>query len=116
MMSSTPREMPPLKSPVLKRGVIALVMMTLPSASVSVPFEAIADLDADPMLVRRNQQQHAVVLGLLAKLPFAEQRVGVRLDLLAFERADGGDDELDAGFRFEIGKLRLDGALVHRPK
>jgi hypothetical protein len=37
MMSSTPREMPPPKSAVLKRGVMALVMMTLERASVSVP-------------------------------------------------------------------------------
>src|SRR4029078_7972079 len=37
MMSSTPRAMPSLKLPALKRGVMALVMMTLPSASVSVP-------------------------------------------------------------------------------
>src|SRR5471032_524947 len=37
MMSSTPRAMPPLKSAVLKRGVIAFVMITFDSASVSVP-------------------------------------------------------------------------------
>jgi hypothetical protein len=37
MMSSTPRETPPPKSPVLKRGAMALAMMTFDSASVSVP-------------------------------------------------------------------------------
>ena len=37
MMSSTPRWTPPAKSPALKRGVIALAMITLESASVSVP-------------------------------------------------------------------------------
>src|SRR5258708_3129084 len=37
MMSSTPRVMPSPKSPALKRGVIALVMITFDSASVSVP-------------------------------------------------------------------------------
>src|SRR5476651_2430573 len=36
-MSSTPRLMPPAKSPVLKRGVIALAMITFDRASVSVP-------------------------------------------------------------------------------
>ena len=37
MMSSTPRWMPPPKSPVLKRGVMAFAMMIFDSASVSVP-------------------------------------------------------------------------------
>src|SRR5271166_6269429 len=37
MMSSTPRVTPPSKSPALKRGAIALRMMTLETASVSVP-------------------------------------------------------------------------------
>src|SRR5262249_47234105 len=36
IMSSTPREMPPLKSPLLKRGVMALTIITFDSASVSV--------------------------------------------------------------------------------
>ena len=70
-------------------------------------FEAVADLDPHPPLVRRDQQQHAVVLRLLAELPGAEQLVGVGLDLLALQRADGGDDELDAGLGLEIRELRL---------
>ncbi len=37
MMSSTPRVTPPLKSPALNRGAMALAMMTLDTASVSVP-------------------------------------------------------------------------------
>ena len=37
MMPSTPRSMPPEKSLVLKRGTMALEMMTDDSASVSVP-------------------------------------------------------------------------------
>ena len=37
MMSSTPRVTPPLKSPALNRGAIALAMMMLDTASVSVP-------------------------------------------------------------------------------
>ena len=67
--------------------------------------ESIADLDAHSPLVRRDQQQHAIVLGLLAELPAAEQLVGIGLDLLTFERGDGGNDKLDAGLGFEIGEL-----------
>ena len=37
MMSSTPRVTPPLKSPALKRGAMALAMIRLEIASVSVP-------------------------------------------------------------------------------
>ena len=37
MMSSTPRVTPPSKSPALKRGAMALAMMMLDTASVSVP-------------------------------------------------------------------------------
>ena len=37
MMSSTPRVTPPLKSPALNLGAIALEMMMLETASVSVP-------------------------------------------------------------------------------
>ena len=73
MMSSTPRAMPPPKSPALKRGVMALVMMTLRQRVGQRAFKPIADLDAHPPLVRRDQQQHAVVLRLLAELPGAEQ-------------------------------------------
>ena len=73
-------------------------------------FETVADLDANPPLLRRDQQQHAVVLCLLAKLPGAEQFVGVGFDLLAFERIDRGNDELDPGFRFKIREFRLEDA------
>ncbi len=51
-------------------------------------FETAADpRSATRFFVRRDEQQHAVVLGFLAELPGAEQLVGVRLDLLAFERS-----------------------------
>ena len=50
----------------------------------------------------------------LAQLPRAEQLVGVGLDLLPFQRADGGDDELDAGPGLEIRELRLDRGLRRR--
>ena len=35
----------------------------------------------------------------------AEQLIGIGLDLLAVERLDRGDDELDAGFGLEVGEL-----------
>ena len=110
MMSSTPRVIPPPKSPALKRGAIALVMMTFDKRVGQRALEAIADLDAHAPLVRRDQQQHAVVLRFLAELPGPKQLVGVGFDLLTFERGDGGDDELNAGFVLEIRELRLDRA------
>ena len=60
------------------------------------------------MLLRRDEQQDAVILGFFAKLPSPEKFVGVRLDFLAVERVDCRDDELDAGLLFEIGELLLD--------
>ena len=77
-------------------------------------FEAVADLDPHATLVRRHQQQDAVVLLRLAQLPRAEERVGVGLDLLPFQRADGGDDELDAGLGLEIRELRFERGLRRR--
>ena len=51
----------------------------------------------------------AVVLVLFAELPCPEEFVGVRLDLLAIERTDRGDDELNAGFRLKIGEFGGEG-------
>jgi hypothetical protein len=48
-------------------------------------FQAIAHFDAHPPFLGRDQQQHAVVLLLLAELPEAEQVVGIGLDLLPLE-------------------------------
>ena len=59
------------------------------------------------MLVRRDEEQHAVVLVLLAEFPLAEQGVGVGFDLVAAEIAHRGDDKLDRRFGFEIGELAL---------
>ncbi len=70
--------------------------------------EAVADLDAHPPFLRRDQEQGAVVLLSLAELPETEQLVGVRLDLLAIERRDGRDHELDAGLLLEVGELALE--------
>ena len=49
-------------------------------------FEAVANLDPRLALVWCDKQQHAIVLLLLAELPGAKQRIGVRLDVVAFER------------------------------
>ena len=68
-------------------------------------FQPIADLDAHLAVVRRHQKQHAVVFLGLAELPEAEQPVGVRLDLLAVEAGDGGDDDLVGAFCLEVGEF-----------
>ena len=70
-------------------------------------FEPVADLDADLVLVRRDKKEHAVVLLRLPELPGAEQLVGISLDVAALQRFYRGDDELDAGFVFEILQLGL---------
>ena len=108
MMSSTPRSMPPPKSLALKRGVIALAMIDGRQRVGQRAFEPVADFDADAMFVGRDEQQDAVVLGLLAELPGPEELVGIGLDLFALQRRDRCDDELDAGFLLEIGELGLD--------
>ena len=68
------------KSPVLKRGVIAVVMMTLRERVGERAFEPVADLDADLALGRGDEEQRAVVGLGLADLPVAEQAVAVILD------------------------------------
>ena len=70
--------------------------------------EAVADLDAHPALLRRDQKKHAVVLLGFAELPGAEERVGVGLDLLAVQRGHGRDDQLDARLLLEAGELALE--------
>ena len=108
MMSSTPRAMPPSKSPALKRGVDRIEDDDLGDRVGQRPLEAVADLDAHFVLVGCDEQQHAIVLLLLAELPVAKQRVGVRLDLLAVERGDGRDHELNAGFGFQRRQLAFE--------
>ena len=63
--------------------------------------EAVADLDAHLSLLWRDEEKDAVVLLGFAELPRAEELVGVRLDLLAAERSDGCDHQLDAGLLLE---------------
>ena len=70
--------------------------------------EAVADLDAHPSLVRRDQEENAVVLFRLAQFPGAEELIGVGLDLLAAERGHGRHDQLNPGLLLEIGELALE--------
>src|SRR5262249_7419670 len=53
------------------------------------------------------EQQNAIVLGLLAEFPTPEQFVGVRLDILTFERANRGNGNLNAGLRVKLSELLL---------
>ena len=77
--------------------------------------EPIADLDAHPVFVGRDEKQHAVVLLRFAEPPGAEKLVGVGLDLLAVERGDGRHDELDARLVLEVLQLPFErGARVGR--
>ena len=81
---------------------------------MSVLLKSVTDLDADAPLVRRNKQQHTIVFGFLAELPVSEQFIGIRLDVLAFQRVDRGNHKLDAGLAFEIGKLCLPSRYASR--
>ena len=76
--------------------------------------KAVADLDAHPPLLRRDQKERAVVVFGVAQFPGAKQPIGVRLDLLAVERGHGRHDELDSGFLLEIGELALEIGLRDR--
>ena len=68
-------------------------------------FEPVADLDAHLALVRRDDQQHAVVLVLLADLPGAAELHAEILDRGALQRFQRDDDELVGGLGFERGEL-----------
>jgi hypothetical protein len=48
-------------------------------------FEAVANLDAHFVFVRRNEKKNAVVLLRLAEFPVAEQLIGVGLDVAALQ-------------------------------
>ena len=75
-------------------------------------FKAVADLDANAMLLGRDEEQRAVILLRLAQLPGAKQRVGVGLDLLALERGNRRDDELDARLALQRRELAFEGAAL----
>ena len=68
-------------------------------------FEPVADLDAHLAFVRRHDQQHAVVLVLLADLPLAAELIAVILDRGALQRFERHHDKLVGRFGFEVGEL-----------
>ena len=64
-------------------------------------FEAIADLDPHLALVRRDDEQDAVVVLAIAQGPFAAQAIAVIGDVIAFEVGDRRDHELPLAALFE---------------
>ncbi|MNM87145.1 hypothetical protein D3C81_993190 [compost metagenome] len=86
------------------------------------PFQAITHFDAHPALILGDQQQHAVVLALLAYAPVATELVAVLLYGLPIEAVDGDHHQLDAAALLEGGQLlgqlvgllaRHQGRLIH---
>ncbi len=55
-------------------------MMKFEIRSVSRAFETVADFDPHLALVRRDDQQHAVVVALLADLPVTPELIAVILN------------------------------------
>src|SRR3546814_16322575 len=70
-------------------------------------FEAVADRDTHPPLVRRDQENDAVVLFLVADLPLAAEAVAIVGDVAPLEVADRRDDELVSGLLLEFEQLRV---------
>ena len=80
MMSSTPRLMPPAKVVGAEARQDRVLDDEAANGVGERAFEAVADLDTHLALVRRHDQQHAVVLVLLADAPLAAELVAVILD------------------------------------
>ena len=74
-------------------------------------FHAVADLDPDLVLGRRDEKDDAVIGALLADMPGAAEADAIFLDVVALEARDGGDDELAMRRRLErrqlLGQLGL---------
>ena len=79
-MSCTPSLMPADEIAGRNRGRIALLMMMLEMASVSDRLKAAADLDAHLALIRRDDEEDAVVSLLGADAPMAAELIAVILD------------------------------------
>ena len=77
--------------------------------------EAVADLHAHLPLLGRDQQDRAVVLGLLADPPGAAELVAVLLDLVALQVGHGGHHQLAAGLGLERREPAVVVAAVHQP-
>jgi len=69
-------------------------MISLVTASVSVPSSPIATSIRTFRSFRRDDQEHAIVLVLLADLPMASELIAVVFDRRALQRLQGHDDEL----------------------
>ena len=78
-------------------------------------FEAVADLDPHPPLVRRDDQHRAGVLALLADAPVPPELIAVVLDRGALQRLQGDDHELAGGLGFEVGELLVRARVLRRP-
>ena len=69
--------------------------------------ESVADFDAHLAIVRRDQDQHAIVLLRLPDAPFLEQAIGILLDGRAVQRCDGRDGDLGRRLLFQL----IEGAI-----
>jgi uncharacterized peroxidase-related enzyme len=81
------------------------------------PLKPVPDLDAHLALIRRHDQEDAVVLVLLSDLPGAPELNAKILDGCALQRSQRHHDHLVRRFGFEIGKLlakcRASGLIEH---
>src|SRR5215813_12384662 len=71
-------------------------------------FEAIADLDAHLTLVRRNDEQRAVVETFLTDPPVPPEPVAVVGDVVTLQRRQCDHHELGAGLALELFELAVD--------
>ena len=83
------------KSPALNRGRIEFSMMTLREGVGQRAFKAIAHFDPDLAFVGRDDEQHAVVLVLLADLPASPELISVILDRRPLQRFQRDDRPAD---------------------
>src|SRR5262249_16687466 len=71
-------------------------------------FQAIADLDADLAIIRRDNQQDAAVLLLLPDAPVAAELIAIVLDRGALQRLQCHDHQLAGGLALELGELAVE--------
>lgn len=102
----TPAVSPPAKSPCLKYGVIVSSMMR--RAVGQVAFETVADFDAQLAVVLGDQEQHAVVLALLAEPPGFDDTHRILLDAFRLRARYQQDGHLRTVLVFKGLQLRLE--------
>ena len=100
LMSRTPARMPAAKSPRAELRQDRVLDDELRHGVGHDRLEPAADLDAHLALVRRDDEQDAVVLALLADAPLAAELIAVVLDRVALQRVQRDDGEL-------VGRLLL---------